>query len=66
MAEAGPEEGAVHLPEEERQEGGEGGPAGRLRGRDVCLPPRRGTVTFHTLPSSVLAGVGADSAPCGC
>ena len=41
-SQAGPEEGALHLHEEERQEGGEGCPAGWLRGRDVCLPSWRG------------------------
>lgn len=41
---ARPEEGAVHLHEEERQEGSEGSTAGRISGRDVCLPSWRGTV----------------------
>ena len=50
-SEAGPEEGDVLLPQEERQAGGKGCPAGRLRGRDVCLPPRRGETT--TLDTSV-------------
>lgn len=42
---ARPEEGAVHLPEEERQEGSEGSTAGRFSGRDVCLSSWRGTVS---------------------
>lgn len=41
---ARPEEGAVHLLEEERQEGSESSTAGRLGCRDVRLPSRRGTV----------------------
>lgn len=42
--EARSEEGAVHLLEEEWQEGSEGSTAGRFSGRDVCLPSWRGMV----------------------
>lgn len=41
---AWPKKSAFHVPEEERQEGGEGCTAGWFSGRDVCLSSRRGTL----------------------
>lgn len=57
-SETRPEEGAVQLLQEERQAGGEGGPAGWLSGGDVRLPPRRGEATSPQMFTSGFCSCG--------